>query len=117
MHWTKRKEIKDSILSITKGFCRPIQKVQSYPIQISYRFVFSSRSLDTLNTAVMAKMFEDSLHSLRIIQDDSPKFVGESILTVIECKSKKDNKTAHVKSSKLDKENEDYVEIEIKNLI
>ena len=113
IHWTKRKEIKASILSITGGFCQPILKVKSYPVQISYRFFFASRSLDTLNTAVMAKMFEDSFCALGILQDDSPKFVDKSILEVIEIPRKRSKKQNDGKRSNINKENEDYVKITI----
>lgn len=116
MHWTKRKEIKDSILSITRGFCRPIKKVESYPIQISYRFVFTSRALDTLNTAVMAKMFEDSLCALGVIEGDSPKYVKSSFLEIIDQGEENKKKGINIKSSKIDKENQDYVEIKIYEL-
>lgn len=116
MHWTKRKEIKDSILSITRGLCRPVKKVGSYPIQISYRFVFSSRALDTLNTAVMAKMFEDSLCAIGVIEGDSPKYVATSILEIIDQREENKKKGISNKGSKINKENEDYVEIKIYEL-
>ena len=116
MHWTKRKEIKDSILSITRGFCRPIKKVKSYPVQIGYRFVFTSRALDTLNTAVMAKMFEDSLCTLGVIEGDSPKYVKKTVLEIIDQGNENKKKGINNKGSKIDKENEDYVEIKIYEL-
>lgn len=113
IHWSKRKEIKDGILSVTAGFCRPILKVKSYPVRIVYRFVFRSRSLDTLNTAAMAKMFEDAFRTLGILQDDSPKFVNKSELEVIEVSRKKGEKQMDGKGSSISKEDEDYVEIDI----
>lgn len=115
IHWTKRKEIKDGIISIARGFCRPILQVKSYPVQIEYRFFFSSRSLDTLNTAVMAKIFEDAFRAFGILQDDSPKFVGKSILEVIEIPKSRGKKKDVVVRSKDNEENEDYLEITIKS--
>ena len=117
IHWTKRKEIKDSILSVAGWFCKPIPKIQSYPIEIEYRYFFRTRSLDTLNTAMVSKMFEDSFRALGHLQDDSPKFVKRSILEVNEIGPKKDGQGRVVKESQLDKENEDYVEITFKNII
>lgn len=113
IHWTKRAQIKDGILSVTAGFCRPIQKVKSYPVQISYRFIFGSRALDTLNTAAMAKMFEDSFRTLGIIEDDSPKFVGKSELEVIELSRTRQAKPIDGARSSINKEDQDWVEITI----
>ena len=81
-HWSKRKHLKDSVLSVAGYFCRPAKRIESYPIEIRYRFLFGTRALDTLNTAYMAKMFEDALRTLGILEDDDPKYVARSVLEV-----------------------------------
>jgi hypothetical protein len=48
IHWAKRKEYKDGIFGLANVFCRPIRKVESYPVQISYRFFFVSKPLDVI---------------------------------------------------------------------
>ena len=82
-HWSKRKELKDSILSYARVFCKKSRAIERWPVSIRYRFIFETRPLDTLNTAILAKMFEDSLCTLEILPDDSPQYVAESILEVI----------------------------------
>lgn len=83
IHWGQRKSIKDRIYDTAERFCRPIQAIESYPVEISYRFIFGTRPLDTLNTAYMAKMFEDSLRALGVIKDDTPRYVKKSSLEII----------------------------------
>lgn len=61
----------------------------------------------------MAKMFEDAFRAFGILQDDSPKFVNKSILEVIEIRGKKGEKSMDEKRSRISKEDEDYVEIDI----
>ena len=112
--WSKRKEFKDSVLSYAVHFCRPVEKVESYPVEISYKFFFTSRALDTLNCAYLAKCFEDALHTLDIIEDDDPKHVARSILEVVKIDKKK-TKTAVVGLGPAQNaKNEDWLEITIK---
>lgn len=113
IHWTERKRIKDSILSVAGGFCRPIQKPESYPVQIRYRFFFATRPLDTLNTAAMAKMFEDAFRTLGIIEEDTPEFVARTILEVYAIDPKERSKAAALRGKKRDAKEEDWVEITI----
>lgn len=113
-HWNKRKQLKDSLISVAGYFCRPVQKVESYPVEISYRFIFGTRALDTLNCAYMAKCFEDAIRALQILPDDSPQYVALSILEVV----KKDSSQARSSDKKANKvqpkaAKEDWLEITI----
>lgn len=113
IHWSERKRIKDSILGYAAAFCRPIQAVKSYPVEIEYRFFFESRALDTLNTAYMAKMFEDAFRSLGILEEDSPKYVTRSILEVVAQPAKKRPKNDANKSAPTNAKDQDWVEVTI----
>ncbi len=117
IHWTKRKESADAIHSVATGFCRPVQKVQSYPVEIRYKFVFVTRPLDTLNCAYMAKCIEDAFRAIGILEDDSPSYVARTIIEVHE-QSKGKSKKRLKSSSKEDaeKEVEDRVEIIINSI-
>lgn len=116
IHWAKRKEIKDSILSIAYGFCRPVQKAGPYPVELRYKFIFGSRGLDTLNTAAMAKMFEDAFRTIGILEDDDPAHVARTILEVASSAPPRGTKKAHTFGLKANAQDEDWVEIEIKSL-
>jgi hypothetical protein len=83
IHWSQRKKIKDDVIGFAAAFCRPLQQVDTYPIEIKYRFFFVTRPLDTLNCAAIAKMFEDALCALGVIKDDGPKYVTRAIIEVI----------------------------------
>lgn len=111
IHWTKRREHKDSISGYARAFCRPIQVPESYPVEIRYRFLFRTRALDTLNCAYMAKMFEDSLRTLEVLEDDSPKFVARSIIESIVVPARKGKATRNAPGKKVDEEDEDWLEI------
>lgn len=113
IHWAKRKQIKDSIASYAGVFCRPIQKIESYPVEVRYRFFFRTRPLDTLNTAAMAKMFEDALRSLGVLADDDPTHVARSVLDVARIDRSK-NKAVHgSQGPKGNEKDEDYLELTI----
>ena len=112
-HWGKRKSVKDGIASIAAVFCRPAQRIESYPVEIRYRFCFVSRPLDTLNTAAMAKMLEDAFRSIGILEEDDPAHVARSILEVDVLPRKKGSAQVHASRSQIDAQNEDYVEITI----
>lgn len=116
IHWAKRKSTKDSVLSYANAFCRPIVKIESYPVQISYRFFFVTRALDTLNTAYLAKMFEDALRTIGILEDDSPQFVARTILEVTAVSPKKAAPPKGSVGEKAIKENEDQLEIVIESI-
>lgn len=114
IHWSVRKQLKDSVLSYAAGFCRPIQKVRSYPVEIRYRFIFASRALDTLNTAYLAKMFEDALCSLGVLEDDDPKHVARAVLEVVEATAAPGTPVARKQSAQKSAKTEDWLEITIK---
>jgi len=115
IHWTKRREAKDSVLGYATAFCRPVQKVGSYPVEIRYRFLFRTRPLDTLNTALLAKMFEDALCALGVLEDDDPKHVARSILEVDVVPKGQSQKKTHALRPQNNVQDEDWLEILITN--
>lgn len=64
----------------------------------------------------MAKMFEDALCALGILEDDSPKFVARSILEVDGSGASKGKKAADASGKQRDEENQDWLEINITTL-
>lgn len=112
-HWSKRKSFKDSVTSVAGYFCRPAQRIESYPVQIHYRFFFASQPLDTLNTAYIAKAVEDSLRSIGILENDDPAHVGKSILEVAQIDRKKRPKAARSSGPQRHAKDEDYLVITI----
>lgn len=112
-HWSKRKEFKDSVFSYARYFCRPIKEFGPYPVEISYKFFFTSRALDTLNCAYMAKCFEDALHTLGVLEDDDPKHVAKSCLEVIKIDKKKTALAVAHMGPAQNAKNEDWLEITI----
>lgn len=113
IHWAQRKSIKDSITGYAGVFCRPIAAIASYPVSIRYQFVFGSQPLDTLNTAAMAKMFEDAFRALGILEDDDPAHVAQSILEVTRINRSKAAKVHGASRAKGHAQDEDYLEITI----
>ena len=89
IHWATRKRFKDSILDRAREFFKGIGPIESYPVEISYRFFSGTRPLDTLNYAYMAKCIEDSLRSLGILEDDDPAHVAKSSIEVIDIRPTK----------------------------
>jgi hypothetical protein len=117
IHWGQRQSIKDSIASVAGYFCRPIQKVGSYPVQIHYKFFFGSKPLDTLNTAFMAKCIEDAFRALGILEEDDVEHVAESILTVVALPREKTPKSSVGARAKGNAQDKDRVEITINSFI
>ena len=113
IHWSVRKEIKDICFDYAKSFCRPVQRVESYPVSIRYRFLFRQRPLDTLNTAFFAKCIEDSLVSLGIIKDDSPEYITQTIIEVPLLFAKKNKKAIFTQGTSASEKIEDWLEITI----
>ena len=115
VHWAKRKQFKDSILALAGWHCRPIQRVESYPVQILYKFVFGSKPLDSTNCSYLIKCFEDALVAFEIIKDDSPEYVARTIIEVVALPKQKNKKNVgHMGQEKVEK-NEDWLEIQITN--
>ena len=115
-HWSKRKKDADSIVSIAGWFFRPIQKIESYPVEICYKFFFVSRALDTTNCSYLVKCIEDALRAFEILKDDSPKYVARTIIESYQCAAEKKEKIGGGQGPKNDKKDEDYVEIIINSL-
>ena len=116
VHWSKRKQIKDDVSGYAMAFCRPIQEIESYPVEIRYRFLFRTRPLDTLNTAYMSKMFEDSLVSLGVIKDDTPRYVARAVLEVPLLNSEERSKEIDPSGEKNIEEDEDWLIITINKI-
>ncbi len=113
LHWSKRSAFKDNVLSYALGFCRPIQKPRSFPVSIRYRFTFRGRQLDTLNTAFIAKCFEDALRAVGILPDDTPEYVAETILEVPRASAEQRKKESEQLGRKTRQPNEDWLIITI----
>jgi hypothetical protein len=64
----------------------------------------------------MAKMFEDSLRTLKIIEDDSPKFVTRSIIEVPLISAKDRTSNVANKGKKGNAEDKDWLEIIINKI-
>jgi len=76
VHWKKRKEIKDLYeQALVYGLKREGDDLETFPVDIHIDFYFASRALDSSNCSYMAKMCEDVLVSLKILPDDSIKYV------------------------------------------
>jgi len=116
LHWGQRKTLKDRLLDTATRVCIPVAVVQSYPVEISYRFVFRSRPLDTLNCAYMAKMLEDALRAIGVIEDDDPKYVTRTILQVDVVPKTKRAKGAATQGTQDHEADEDYVVITINEI-
>ena len=112
-HWTKRKEFKDSVLGYGQAFFRPIQKVESYPVEIQYKFFFTSRPLDTTNATYLVKCFEDALRTFGIIKDDDPKHVARTVIEVVKIDKKKAAPAITGMGPAQNAKNEDWLEITI----
>lgn len=114
-HWSKRKEFKDSVFDYARAFCRKSGSIGRYPVEIRYRFIFESRALDTLNTAIIAKCFEDALRSLGILKDDSPAYVARSVLEVVAVSAQVPG-GSKANQTRLKRPVEDWLIIEIKEM-
>jgi len=114
IHWTKRKELKNGFLGNVARVCKKLEPIECYPVQISYRFVFETKALDTLNCAYMAKCIEDALCSTRVLKDDDPAHVTRSIIEVVK-KPRPDVPGETPADRKIRKaiKKEDIVEVEI----
>lgn len=111
-HWSIRKTIKDSFSTLAAVYCKPAYTVSTYPVQIRYRFSFVKNSLDTLNTAYMAKMLEDAMVGLNILENDDPRYVARSTLEVVN-KQKEQRPRYPRLGPESEQQKEDYVVITI----
>lgn len=113
IHWSKRKAYKDECVDYARLFCRPIQKVDSYPVEIRYQFFFGKQPLDTLNTAIMAKIFEDAFRTLGILEEDDTAHVARTILESAFLPQSNSAEKRPRKRSKKNEKVEDYIIITI----
>jgi hypothetical protein len=75
VHWTVRAKHKELFYYELLKQKRTLSKAQNSPVEITFIFRFKSRSLDSSNCSYMAKMIEDSLVKLGVIENDTIKFV------------------------------------------
>lgn len=112
-HWAKRKDFADDVLNLAAGVCRPVKVIDAYPVEIRYRFLFSSRALDTTNCTYMVKVLEDALRAIGILEDDDPSYVARTIIESVQLPKQKKPKGAAAQGSQGDQQKEDWVEITI----
>jgi len=99
VHWTKRNEIKDGYLLLTKKQFKALDPIID-KVDLLFSFYFTKNAFDSSNCSYMAKMIEDCLVKYGVLKDDTIKYVGKISLT-----------------SQRDKTQDDYCILEInKNL-
>jgi hypothetical protein len=74
IHWRKRKQIADWYHQLTKKDCKEFSTLLD-KVDISFKFYFRSRYLDSSNCSFMWKMIEDSLVKNKLIKDDSNMYI------------------------------------------
>jgi len=75
VHWTTRSEHKELFYYELLKQKRSLSKAQNHPLELTFIFRFKSRPLDSSNCSYMAKMIEDSLVRLGVIENDTIKFI------------------------------------------
>ena len=78
VHWNKRKDQKDAICLLTKNALGG--KAVKFDAPVCIEMSFCSR-LDVSNHAYLFKMIEDTLRGLKIIKDDTDKYVKKVIMS------------------------------------
>ena len=78
VHWNKRKDQKDAICLLTKNALGG--KTVKFDAPVCIEMSFCSR-LDVSNHAYLFKMIEDTLRGLKIIKDDTDKYVKKVIMS------------------------------------
>ena len=72
LHWRKKHEVNNLYYSY---FIDKKYKIDKYPVEITYRFYFKSRPLDSTNCSAKVKMIEDALIKNGTLKDDNPNYV------------------------------------------
>lgn len=78
VHWNKRKNQKDAICLLTKNALEG--KAVKFDAPVCIEMSFCSR-LDVSNHAYLFKMIEDTLRGLKIIKDDTDKYVKKVVMS------------------------------------
>ena len=78
VHWTKRKAQKDAICLLTKKAVAG--KAVKFDAPVCIEMSFCSR-LDVSNHGYLFKMIEDALKGLKIIKDDTDKYVKTVVMS------------------------------------
>jgi len=86
-HWSKRKKQADLFHQSLLEF-RNKYEIDDFPVTIQFIFYFKGSLLDVDNCFYMAKLFIDSLRGIKLLPDDTPKYINEVSITVV--KDKKD---------------------------
>ena len=74
-HWRNRQKMKTDYLWATHNEIKNLKPI-NYKVNLDFIFHFTTRPLDSSNTAYMAKLIEDGLVYHQIIKNDDIKFVG-----------------------------------------
>ena len=81
LHWAKRKKLADlyhySLLEFKNKY-----EIEEYPVCINFVFRFKGRLLDVDNCFFMSKLLIDGLRGIKLIKDDTPKYINEISITV-----------------------------------
>ena len=73
-HWAKRGKI---IALYHNALVESRNKrITRFPVELTYRFTYKKKPLDTDNTAFSAKLLTDSMVLYGILPNDSPQFVS-----------------------------------------
>lgn len=78
VHWATRKKQKDAICLLTKKAVA--DKAVKFDAPVCIEMNFCSR-LDVSNHAYLFKMIEDALKELKIIKDDTDKYVKKVVMS------------------------------------
>jgi len=74
IHWTKRKKIADYYHNIVYQDCQDIWRLDK-KINLTFKFYWKSRVLDSSNCSFMWKCLEDWLVKGWIVEDDNNQFI------------------------------------------
>jgi chromosome condensin MukBEF complex kleisin-like MukF subunit len=74
-HWTTRTKHKELFYYELLKQKKNLSKAQNYPLELTFIFRFKSKPLDSSNCSYMAKMIEDCIVKLGVIESDTIKFV------------------------------------------
>jgi hypothetical protein len=78
-HWRSRQKMKTDYMAVTQNEIKNLTPI-TYKVCLDFTFHFKGRTMDSSNTAYMAKLIEDCLVHHGIIKNDNIKFVGKVLL-------------------------------------
>ena len=80
-HWAVRKKQAD-LFHLSLLEFKNKHTIEEYPIAISFIFRFKGRLLDVDNCFYMAKLLIDGIRGIKLLKDDTPKYINEISITV-----------------------------------